>query len=76
MFQDSFIFQENEGRPFPAAHIQKAIEEIEELCNVLRGEGVIVQRPDIIDWGEEYKTPDFTSTGLVQCAYIKKYHQR
>ena len=60
-----FFFQENQGKPFPAAHVQKAIEEIEELCHVLQGEGVIVKRPDIIDWGEEYKTPDFTSTGLL-----------
>ena len=70
-YNDFFFFsnhstsQENEKKPFTSAHIHKAIAEIEELCNILRGEGVIVKRPDIIDWGEEYTTPDFSSTGII-----------
>ena len=45
------------------AHLQKAYSEIEELCSVLKQEGVIVRRPDVMDFSKEYTTPDFTSTG-------------
>jgi len=51
------------GGPFPPEHLEKAIKEIEEFCSILRHEGVTVQRPDIMEWGKEYTTPDFTSTG-------------
>lgn len=33
------------------------------MCNILKKEGVIVKRPDPIDWSVKYKTPDFESTG-------------
>lgn len=33
------------------------------MCNILKGEGVTVKRPDPIDWSVKYKTPDFESTG-------------
>lgn len=33
------------------------------MCNILKQEGVIVKRPDPIDWSVKYKTPDFESTG-------------
>ncbi|XP_078491699.1 glycine amidinotransferase, mitochondrial-like [Ciona intestinalis] len=49
------------GTPFPDKHIEKAKQEVEEMCNVLRHEGVIVRRPDVINWEEDYKTPDFSS---------------
>lgn len=35
-----------------------------EFCRVLEGEGVTVRRPDIIDFSQPYKTPDFEATGL------------
>ena len=57
-------FQENSGKPFPADHLKKAAEEIEEVCNILRHEGVIVRRPEVLDHGKVYSTPDFTSSGL------------
>ena len=31
---------------------------------MLRAEGVTVKRPEILDFTEEYKTPDFSSPGL------------
>uniref|UniRef100_A0A8C3BHC7 Glycine amidinotransferase n=1 Tax=Cairina moschata TaxID=8855 RepID=A0A8C3BHC7_CAIMO len=34
------------------------------MCNILKQEGVIVKRPDPIDWSVKYKTPDFESTGM------------
>ena len=55
-------FYEKYGRKrFPAEHMKKAAEEIEEFCRVLEHEGVTVRRPDPIDFLEDYKTPDFSS---------------
>lgn len=56
------------GQSFPKDHLKKAIAEIEEMCNILKREGVIVKRPDPIDWSVKYKTPDFESTG--KCSSI------
>lgn len=58
------FYEKNAGKRFPEEFIKKAIAEVEELCNVLRQEGVIVRRPEIIDWSKEYETPDFKSKGL------------
>ena len=51
------------GQSFPADHLKKAVAEIEEMCNILRHEGVTVRRPEPIDWSMQYTTPDFTSPG-------------
>lgn len=61
-YHDFFLTQG--GKKFPAEILNNAIDEIEELCNILRHEGVIVRRPEIIDHGKEYETPDFKSTGF------------
>lgn len=58
------FFAQHGGQSFPRDHLQKATEEIEDFCNILKHEGVIVQRPDPIDFSENYKTPDFESTGM------------
>ena len=58
------FFQQNSGKSFPMEHLKKAAEEIEEMCNVLQHEGIIVRRPEIIDHGKVYSTPDFTSSGM------------
>ncbi|XP_068169594.1 glycine amidinotransferase, mitochondrial-like isoform X2 [Antennarius striatus] len=52
------------GHSFPEDHLKKAVAEIEELCNILRHEGVTVRRPELIDWSQVYTTPDFTSSGM------------
>jgi len=52
------------GKSFPKEHLQKAKEEIEELCNILEYEGVRVRRPDVIDHNKRFITPDFESSGL------------
>ena len=54
----------NHSQPYPARSVLKASEEIEELCRILEHEGVTVRRPDKINFGQEYSTPDFTSTGM------------
>ena len=58
------FFQKNSGKPFPMEHLKNAVEEIEEMCNILRHEGVIVRRPEILDHSKVYATPDFSSSGL------------
>ncbi|XP_034428997.1 glycine amidinotransferase, mitochondrial [Hippoglossus hippoglossus] len=58
------FFQKYGGQPFPADHLKKAHAEIEEMCNILRHEGVTVRRPEPIDWSMNYTTPDFSSSGL------------
>ena len=46
------FFKTYGGKPFPEEHTKKAVEEIEELCNVLKHEGVTVRRPEIVDFTE------------------------
>ena len=58
------FYQKNGGKPFPVAHLKKAAEEVEEMCNVLQHEGVIVCRPEALDYSKVYTTPDFSSSGL------------
>lgn len=65
------FYQQHGGKPFPADHLKKAVAEIEEMCNILRHEGVTVRRPEPIDWSLVYKTPDFTSSGKKAC--VKTY---
>ncbi|XP_048375715.1 glycine amidinotransferase, mitochondrial [Sphaerodactylus townsendi] len=58
------FYQKHGGQSFPQDHVQKAIAEIEEMCNILKMEGVVVKRPEPLDWSVKYKTPDFESTGM------------
>lgn len=59
------FYQKYGGHTFPEDHLKKAVAEIEEMCNILRHEGVTVKRPEPMDWSFEYTTPDFSSTGKV-----------
>ena len=47
------------GHSFPKEHVIKAAAELEELCRVLEGEGVTVRRPEVVDFSDWYKMPDF-----------------
>ncbi|KAL7980078.1 hypothetical protein Chor_001346, partial [Crotalus horridus] len=58
------FYQKYGGQSFPEDYIKKAIAEIEEMCNILKMEGVTVKRPDVLNWSTRYKTPDFESTGM------------
>ncbi|XP_053127727.1 glycine amidinotransferase, mitochondrial isoform X4 [Hemicordylus capensis] len=58
------FYQKFGGQSFPREHVKKAIVEIEEMCNILKMEGVVVKRPEPLDWSAKYKTPDFESTGM------------
>lgn len=57
-------FEKHGGSMFPEGHLNKAIVEIDEMCNILEQEGVNVRRPDKIDFTKEYETPHFRSAGL------------
>ncbi|XP_065059414.1 glycine amidinotransferase, mitochondrial-like [Rhopilema esculentum] len=58
------FYKENGGKLFPEAHVKKAAAEIEEFCNILEHEGIVVKRPDVIDHTKSYETPDFKSQGM------------
>ena len=59
------FFKQYGGQPYPQELLENAAAEIEELCRILEGEGVIVRRPETMDFSEGFKTPDFqTHSGL------------
>lgn len=58
------FFKEHGGCPFPEKLVEAASQELEEFCRVLQGEGVIVRRPDLIDFSQSYQTPDFAASGM------------
>ena len=60
------FFQENGGKSFPKDHLKKAADEIDEFCNILRNEGVVVRRPDVMDWSKTYETQVFKSKGKIK----------
>ena len=62
------FFKKLGGQSFPREHLMKAAAEIEELCQILKGEGVIVRQPDIVDFSEGYKTPDFEAASGLHAA--------
>lgn len=50
-------------RLFPGL-VQKAQQELDEFINILKSEGVIVRRPDIINGNKQFKTPHWKSKGF------------
>lgn len=44
------LFLARGGSPFPAAVLDAAQEELDNFAEALAGMGVVVQRPDIVDW--------------------------
>ena len=59
------FFLKNGGSYFPEEHLKKAVNEVEEFCNILKHEGITVKRPDKVDWKKPYETPDFSLKGRV-----------
>ena len=55
------FFTERGNSRYPLECTEKAIAEVANLCSILESEGVIVRRPDVVDFQERYKTPDFES---------------
>jgi glycine amidinotransferase len=58
------FFKQYGGQPFPEDLVETASKELNEFCKILEAEGVTVRRPDIIDFSNSYKTPDFEASGL------------
>ncbi|GGZ96503.1 amidinotransferase [Streptomyces bluensis] len=58
------VFQERAGQPFPADRIAAARDELDQLVDILAGEGVKVRRPEPRDHGQSYGAPGWSSTGL------------
>ena len=57
------LFKHNAGKSFPEEIIKKARVEMDEVCKVLEHEGIIVRRPEPMDFSMEFVTPDYRSTG-------------
>jgi glycine amidinotransferase len=62
------FFRTRGGRPFPDALVSQARKELDELVEILVGEGVTVRRPDRVDHGRRYATPDWTCASGVYAA--------
>ncbi|MFF8656733.1 amidinotransferase [Streptomyces huasconensis] len=58
------VFRENAGRPFPADRVAAARDELDQLVEILAGEGVKVRRPEARDHSRSYAGRDWSSTGL------------
>jgi len=59
-----WFFEKYGGGSFPEEMISKASKELEGLVSLLKELGVTVQRPQVVDFTEEYKTPWWSSKGL------------
>ncbi len=53
--------QEHGGRPILPVVRAPAQREVDELVNILKGEGVVVRRPDALDHERPLSTPEWTS---------------
>ena len=49
--------------PYDARIIDEANEDLERLVDLLKGEGVVVRRPEVTDHARPYSTPDWSSDG-------------
>lgn len=58
------VFQENAGKPFPADRVAAARDELDQLEEILAGEGVKVRRPEPRDHSQSYGGQGWSSTGL------------
>jgi glycine amidinotransferase len=55
------FFQQNGGRPFDKGLLALANRELDEFAARLRAEGVIVRRPQPVDFSRPYSTPSWSS---------------
>lgn len=56
-------FRESGGRPFPAEHLAAADAELDSLATALEARGIKVVRPDDVDYGRGFATPQWESPG-------------
>ena len=59
------FFKQNDRKPFSLEFVKKACEELDNLSNVLKQEGVTVRRPvKLSNEGKIFETPDFSSSSM------------
>jgi glycine amidinotransferase len=61
------MYKDKAGQPFPKDLMENAQKELDGFAEILKQEGVIVRRPEILpgDYAQSYETPDFKcSNGL------------
>lgn len=56
-------FEANAGRPYRQAEVLPAMRELDELARILACEGVTVRRPQALEHGRPFATPDWSSQG-------------
>lgn len=52
------------GRRYPGFLVKRAQKELDEFIHILESEGIVVRRPDIMDFSVRYKTPYWSSKGF------------
>lgn len=62
------LFQQNGGRPYPAEFVSAAQRELDGFAAALGREGIMVARPDVVDFEVGYATPDWNSRGGLYAA--------
>jgi glycine amidinotransferase len=55
------FFKQHGGKPFPDEQVAAAERDLDELVHILEGEGVTVRRPERIDFGAAFSTPEWHS---------------
>ena len=62
------FFLARAAQPFPPERIAAAERDLDELVHVLEGEGVVVRRPNSLDFARAFATPDWGSPGGLYAA--------
>ncbi|WP_367127706.1 amidinotransferase [Saccharothrix sp. HUAS TT1] len=57
------LFRREAGRGFPAEHVQRAAQELDAFAALLTSRGVRVVRPEAVDHGRPFATPNWRSPG-------------
>jgi glycine amidinotransferase len=63
------LFRERGGSQWPPDELKRAAEELDGFAELLESEGVTVRRPDALDHGREFATPDWRSSGGPSAAF-------
>ena len=53
--------------PRPLATVEQANAQLDNLVNLLESRGVLVDRPEPIQWNQAVNTPDFTTGSMFGC---------
>ena len=63
------LFRERAGSGWPPDELKRAAEELDGFAELLESEGVTVRRPEALDHGCEFGTPDWRSSGGPSAAF-------